>query len=291
MKIPSKTSHCASTMELSCNGLTFPTLTWGPETGRPILLLHGFPQEPRTWTPVAQALASVGFRVFAPYQRGYANSTRPAEPCVDTFATFVDDVAGIIERLQFPTIDIVGFGMGGAQAWMFAATRAAQVRSLTSLRFPHPAAFAYGIQFDPEQRRKWEHIRSQLEVSDLATSARAMLANEAATLRRLLSTSGLPQPFLNRYVTRLEEPGALVGALAWERAVRTDEFSQVPPVTVPTLFMWSEGPALARTSVDATRDYVRAPYAEVLIPHAGNFMLETSPAALLSPLRAHLQAT
>lgn len=277
--------------QLQCNGLTFPVLRWGCAGGRPVLLLHGFPQEPSTWSPIAEALAEEGFEVFAPVQRGYAASARPPTPAGFTFAQFVGDAMGIADALCLKTFDVVGFGMGGVQAWMLAAYQPTRIRSLTSLRYPHPAAFAHGVQFEPQQRAKWQRLQQELGAADVYARADAMLDDDAAALRRFLTNSGLPQPFLDRYVARLQEPGALVGAFSWERAIRLHEFSEVPAVTVPTLLIWSEGPALAQATVEATRNYVNASFDAVLVPNAGNFMLETSPAALLAPLRKHLRST
>ena len=174
---------------------------------------------------------------------------------------------------------------------MLTASQPERVRSLTSLRFPHPAAFASGIRFDPEQKEKWQHLRQQFGATDLEERAAAMLGDDAAGLRRFLAANGLPGPFLERYVKRLQEPDALVGALSWEHALSLDELSRVPVITTPTLFLWSEGPALARATVNATRGYVHASYKEVLIPDSGNFMLETASAALIGPLREHLHST
>jgi pimeloyl-ACP methyl ester carboxylesterase len=280
-----------TTMSLQCSGLTFPVLIWGSEGGRPILLLHGFPQEPSTWTQVAEVLASEDFQVFAPYQRGYVASTRPHGPPNYTFAQFVDDAINIADALGLKTFDVMGFGIGGVQAWMIAAYQKTRVRSLISLRYPHPAAFAHGIQFEPEQKEKWRELQQQFGAANLNERAAAMLANDAARLRSFLTALGLPQPFLERYVNRLKDPAALVGAFSWERAISLDELSRVPAVTVPTLLVWSEGVALARATLEATRNYVHASYKEVLVQNAGHFILETSSAALIAPIRQHLQLT
>lgn len=47
--------------------------SWGPDrsSDTPVVLVHGFPDDARSWTPVAEALASEGRRVVAPYLRGY----------------------------------------------------------------------------------------------------------------------------------------------------------------------------------------------------------------------------
>ena len=43
----------------------------GPASGEPIVLLHGFPYDPRCFDDMAPALAARGMRVIAPYLRGY----------------------------------------------------------------------------------------------------------------------------------------------------------------------------------------------------------------------------
>ena len=44
---------------------------WGPETGDPVLLLHGFPYDPRSFDKAAALLADAGLRCYAPYLRGF----------------------------------------------------------------------------------------------------------------------------------------------------------------------------------------------------------------------------
>src|SRR5476651_2437124 len=46
----------------------------GPADGIPVILLHGFPDDPRTWDGVAAPLAASGWRVLAPWLRGYGKT-------------------------------------------------------------------------------------------------------------------------------------------------------------------------------------------------------------------------
>lgn len=58
------------------------SLTWGPiaDTARPLaLLLHGFPDTAHTWRHLGPRLAEAGYRVVAPFTRGYAPSGVPAD--------------------------------------------------------------------------------------------------------------------------------------------------------------------------------------------------------------------
>ena len=57
--------------------LRMSALEWGPADGRLALCVHGFPDSAHSWRYVAPALAAKGFRVIAPFTRGYA-PTGPA---------------------------------------------------------------------------------------------------------------------------------------------------------------------------------------------------------------------
>jgi pimeloyl-ACP methyl ester carboxylesterase len=277
-------------MHVSSNGLRFSVTTWGNPNERPVVLLHGFPQEPATWSTLAVALAGDSFRLIAPLQRGYSYST-----CVDgvptyTFAQLMDDVLGIADALQLDQFDVVGFGVGGAQAWMLAAYHPQRIRSLTSLLYPHPAAFAHGVQFEPSQKERFERLRRGFLSTDLRERTAVMLADNARNFRDFLTGVSLPEPFVERYVRRLQDQRLLMGAFAWERAISLEEFSRVPAVKVPSLLLWDETSVMARTTVYATAAYVLAPYHDIQIPDGGNFLLETSSERLISPIRGHLRS-
>ncbi|MEB4210366.1 alpha/beta fold hydrolase [Mycobacterium sp. 94-17] len=54
-------------------------LTWGPDGGPIALCLHGFPDTPYGWRKIAPRLAEAGWRVVAPFMRGYAPSSIPVD--------------------------------------------------------------------------------------------------------------------------------------------------------------------------------------------------------------------
>lgn len=76
----------------------FPThrvavLEWGPTTGPLVLALHGFPDTAWTWRRLAPMLAAHGFRVAAPFLRGYAPSGIPNDGDYSVRALAADAVA------------------------------------------------------------------------------------------------------------------------------------------------------------------------------------------------------
>ena len=54
-------------------------LTWGPSDGPIALCLHGFPDTAYGWRKFAPRLAEAGWRVVAPFMRGYAPSSIPSD--------------------------------------------------------------------------------------------------------------------------------------------------------------------------------------------------------------------
>ncbi|MDY0882875.1 alpha/beta fold hydrolase [Dongia soli] len=46
----------------------------GPTDGKPVIMMHGFPDDPRIWDGVVGDLAQRGYRTFTPYLRLWANA-------------------------------------------------------------------------------------------------------------------------------------------------------------------------------------------------------------------------
>lgn len=59
------------------DGLHFDVADSGPDSGEPVVLLHGFPQDSSSWAAVSQVLNQAGYRTLAPDQRGYSSGARP----------------------------------------------------------------------------------------------------------------------------------------------------------------------------------------------------------------------
>jgi pimeloyl-ACP methyl ester carboxylesterase len=67
-------------------------LTWGSESGKLAVLLHGFPDTAYTWRHLGPALAAEGWRVVAPFSRGYAPSDVPIDGSGHIAALMADAV-------------------------------------------------------------------------------------------------------------------------------------------------------------------------------------------------------
>lgn len=84
---------------------------WG--TGRPVILIHGWPLSADTWDDVAMAIASSGMRAIAYDRRGFGRSSQPWGGY--DYDTLSDDLAAVIEYAGGSEAVIVGFSMGGGE--------------------------------------------------------------------------------------------------------------------------------------------------------------------------------
>ncbi|RJO76861.1 alpha/beta hydrolase [Nocardia panacis] len=262
---------------------TFDALAAGPDEGREVLLLHGFPQSGLEWEFQLTALGGGGCRAVAPHQRGYSPGVRPERMDDYRSAELVADVAAMADQLGWRRFDLVGHDWGAAVAWEFAATHPQRVRTLTAVSIPHPTAFRRALDTDPDQaqRSRYFHLLRQPRVAE-----RALLADNAAGLRRIFEWK-IPQERVEEYVTRLAEPGALTAALNWYRAMHLA--GPIEKVSVPTLYVWStEDSAVGSTAALAARDYVTGPYRFEMLEDVSHWIPEQAPEALTGHLMRHL---
>ena len=84
---------------------------WG--SGRPVILLHGWPLSADSWDDQAHAIAAAGMRAIAYDRRGFGRSSQPWSGY--DYDTLADDLAAVIEQTGAKDAAIVGFSMGGGE--------------------------------------------------------------------------------------------------------------------------------------------------------------------------------
>ncbi|WP_326554746.1 alpha/beta fold hydrolase [Micromonospora sp. NBC_01813] len=86
---------------------------WGPGTGRPVVLSHGWPLNSDSWQVQALFLAANGFRVIAHDRRGHGRSTQTWDG--NEMDTYADDLATLLDTLDLRDVTLVGFSTGGGE--------------------------------------------------------------------------------------------------------------------------------------------------------------------------------
>lgn len=107
----------------------------GPADGPAVVLLHGFPDDVRTWDGVVPPLAAAGCRVLVPWLRGYG-ATRflsPATPRSGQQAALGRDLLDFLDALGIARASLAGYDWGGRACCIAAALWPERVRALVTV--------------------------------------------------------------------------------------------------------------------------------------------------------------
>ncbi|STZ40372.1 epoxide hydrolase [Mycobacteroides abscessus] len=106
----------------------------GPQDGRAVVLLHGWPENWWMWHKVIPALAAAGYRVHAMDLRGAGwSEVAPAGYEKEQFAS---DVLAAADALGLESFDLVGHDWGGWTAQLVALKAQSRIRRLVVLNIP-----------------------------------------------------------------------------------------------------------------------------------------------------------
>jgi pimeloyl-ACP methyl ester carboxylesterase len=265
--------------------LTFDVRADGPDDGRPVLLLHGFPETSLSWATVTPLLTAAGLRTYAPDQLGYSPGARPAEVGAYSMANLAQVTCDLLTALDLRRVDVVGHDWGASVAWTLAAWHTDRIRSLTAVSLPHPSAFTAAWRSDPEQQERSSYFRLFWQAGK---AEELLLADGARRLRRMLG--GVPAEAVDEYVAVLSAPGALTAALNWYRAMGSG--TAVEPVAVPTTFVWSDRDvAIGRTAAEGCAAHVIGDYRFVELPGVTHWIPEQAPAQLATAILDRIAST
>lgn len=89
-------------------------------TGKPVVLIHGWPLSGRSWEYQVPALVEAGHRVITYDRRGFGNSSQPWNGY--DYDTFAADLHQLLEHLDLHDATLVGFSMGGGEVARYIAT-------------------------------------------------------------------------------------------------------------------------------------------------------------------------
>ncbi len=253
-------------IEVPTASLRFAALAWAPAGALDVadpraraaplaLLLHGFPDDPGSWAPVAERLAAAGVRCVAPWLRGYGPTGPPPDGDLGAGALGRDALALVdaltappdgraedapaggepaeesVGRAPSPRVVLVGHDWGAVAAYAGAAQDEAERRSgragrrardlaLVAVAVPPPRVLLANLPRDPRQLARSAYmLRMQLP-----GAARWLRADDMAAIDRLWaawSPGWTPPPGRLAEVKRtLAAPGTLEAVVATYRALR-----------------------------------------------------------------------
>lgn len=270
-------------------------LTWG--TSRPdapvALLLHGFPDIPLSWEPVALRLAERGLRVVAPYLPGYHPSPAPRS------GDLLEITDRVLEACRVLSPDrplyLVGHDFGAVVTYALTARAPSRFRACSAMSVPHIRAFLVNGLTSPAQlRRSW-----YMGFFQLVPLANAVVPrDDYAFIKRLwrVWSPGYTLPEAHFDELRACFDASMPQPLAWYRpqsGVTGASLRDLPgvlrllstPIRVPTLYLHGEddgciGPAMMR----GQRRFFASDFSEDVVSSAGHFLQLEQPARVSARL-------
>jgi pimeloyl-ACP methyl ester carboxylesterase len=220
-------------MRIESSGVTLDVQIEGD--GKPLVLLHGFPDTKRLWSKTVPALVDAGFRVIVPDQRGYGASDKPADVEAYSIPFLATDVTAILDNLGNERAHLVGHDWGAAIAWATASFAPERVDHLVALSVGHPSAFATaGIA---QREKSWYMLLFQFRG----------IAEQWLTMDGWVNfREWSHHPDADAVIADLQRDGSLTPGLNWYRANVPPEALvgpalELPGVQSPAMGVWSSG--------------------------------------------------
>ena len=277
---------------------------WGPADGRPVVLLHGFPDDAHAYDRVAPPLAADGYRVLVPYLRGYG-ATRfldPSAPRMAQQAAIGQDLLELMDALGLESAALAGYDWGGRAACIAAILAPDRVRGLVTIggynvqntlapskpaSAFHERMYWYQWYFNTERGRAGleenRHDICKFLWKDWSPTWRFDDAEYERTAPSFDVPDFVPIVIHSYRHRHLNAPGdPRFDAVERHLATR-------PPIKVPTVILHGGDDAVAGRSSEAELSQFPAGTERRVIPGVGHFMPREAPGAVVDALRTVLR--
>ncbi|GAA1763241.1 alpha/beta hydrolase [Streptomonospora arabica] len=240
-------------------------------SGRPVVLIHGFPLDGNSWEGQVPALLDAGYRVLTYDRRGFGRSGQPSTGY--DYDTFAADLNTIMETLDLRGAVLVGFSMGTGEVARYLSSygsaRVAKAAFLASLEpflaitednpdGAAPMSFFEGVSASVKEDRYAFFTGFYQDFFNLDENLGTRVSEEA--VRNAWNVAAGSGPI-----------ASAAAPLSWPTDFRAD----IPRIDVPALIV--HGTADRTLPIDATgRRFARA------LPHARYVEIEGAPHGLLT---------
>jgi pimeloyl-ACP methyl ester carboxylesterase len=235
---------------IETNGIKLHTVIIG--SGKPLILLHGFPEFWYCWAKVIPFLKDE-FKLIIPDMRGYNLSDKPEGVENYKVEILIEDIKGIREKLDLVEFYLAGHDWGGAVAWIFAEKYPNLLKKLIILNAPHHKIFQKALRTDEKQQKASFYIFRFLKPN----GENFIIENDYYWLKEAVFTKNFNDIDKEKYIEAWSQPGAIVGGVNYYRA-NTNFKGWKGIIKVPTLVLWGmKDQALRPQLLDGLSDYVK----------------------------------
>jgi pimeloyl-ACP methyl ester carboxylesterase len=273
----------------------------GPQDGMPLLLLHGWPDDVRTYDRIAPALHDLGFRTYAPYLRGFGPTSFLSAATMRSgeIVAMTQDALDLADALGLKTFAVVGHDWGARIAYLLAALAPERVTRIATLAVGFEPG-GLGISSFAQAHRYWyqwfmatERGAAMVQSAPKAFAryqwenwgpANWFTAAEFEATAKSFENPDWVAITLHSYRVRwgeAEKDQAYAAQDARVQAVRT--------LAVPTLLIHgsADGATLLPSTEGKEKNFT-GPYRRVVIEGVGHFPTREAPEQVIALLREFL---
>jgi pimeloyl-ACP methyl ester carboxylesterase len=263
----------------------------------PIILVHGFPDDARSWDAVAGPLAEEGYRTLAPYVRGYGEThfRDRQTPRSGQYTALARDIIDFADALGLRRFTLVGHDWGASAAYILAALYPERLESLVTLAVGYYGADTPKQRLAPAQARAYWYQW----YFNMPQGREALAANPGAFCRHLWEVWSPTWAFDDatyaataRWFDNPDFVDIVIHSYRhrWGNAAgdpRYDPLEQrlakATTIAVPTIMLHGadDGAALATSSAGKEKHFTGR-YERRVLPGVGHFVQRECPEAVVS---------
>lgn len=240
---------------------TFDIIDTGPLDGRPVVLLHGFPETAKSWEQVTNILNQHNFRTFSIQQRGYSLTARPKRRYSYRISELVEDVCTFLKIVDQP-VYLISHDWGAVVAGELTRKYPEFVKHLTLISVPHVGAFIKAC-FKGNQIFKSYYIG----LFQIPIIPEFVMKHMPKFRKSMLKMFGMNSKQEAIFEHDFIQENRFNTAINWYRAIpfslSKDLFKKI---TVPTLYIWGyEDIALSYAGAKLNKEFFTGNYDEYFI--------------------------
>jgi len=268
---------------VDARGLRVHVALAGPESGDPVVLVHGWPQHWWAWRGLMRALVDAGYRCICPDLRGHGWTDAPPDGYEKE--QFASDVLATLDELGVERFKLVGHDWGGFAAFLIALRAPEQVDKLLAVSIIHPWIQRQGGPVDL--------IKGLLGASYQFVIASPVVGRQVVQRTPLIKTAlsrgsahGLPDDVSRAYADRWKEPDRASATVAIYRAFLLRELNAIlrgryrdNRLRVPTVLVYgARDPVIGGERLVGWEEH--ADDMRVVEIEGGHWLLDEQPAAV-----------
>jgi len=238
-------------------------------TGRPVVLIHGWPLSAESWKDQVPALRDAGYRVVAYDRRGFGRSDKPMGGY--DYDTLAEDLQGVLEELELTDVTLVGFSMGGGEVARYVSKFGEE--RLHSVVFA-AAVPPYLVKGHDNPEGPLSPEQAEQMASDLGTDRGAFFDDFTTQFFSVDGDLKVTEQQRQDAISLCHQSDQKAAEACMAAFGGTDFREDLPKITVPTLVIHGAGDGTVPFHGSGDRTHAAVPQSELVVvddaPHGFN---------------------